>query len=49
MLEKLKEALKRKRKEGTDFYDCEEEHLLGHAVIRTGQCLVWWSPEFELS
>ncbi|MDB4671441.1 DUF4297 domain-containing protein [Pirellulaceae bacterium] len=49
MLEKLKEVLKRKRKEGTEFFDCEEEHLLGHATIRTDQCKVWWSEEFEIS
>jgi hypothetical protein len=48
MLESLKEKLQAKRKAGTNFFDCEEEHLLGHAVIRTDQCKVWWSPEFHL-
>ncbi len=48
MLDLLKTILRRKRNEGTNFFDCEEEHLLGHAVIRSGQCKVWWSPEFEL-
>jgi hypothetical protein len=49
MLEKLKEVLKRKREEGTEFFDCEEEHLLGHATIRTDQCKVWWGEEFAVS
>ena len=48
MLEQLRIALKRKREEGTNFFDCGEEHLLGHAVIRSGQCKVWWSEEFDL-
>lgn len=49
MLKKLKEVLKRKRDEGTNFFDCQEEHLLGHATIRTSQCKVWWSKEFKIS
>lgn len=48
MLDMLKTVLRRKRIEGTNFFDCEEEHLLGHAIIRSGQCKVWWSPEFDV-
>lgn len=48
MLETLRAVLKRKKQEGTNFFDCEEEHLLGHAVIRTGLCKVWWSDQFDI-
>lgn len=49
MLEQLKTSLKRKKMDGTEFFNCKEEHLLGHAVIRTAQCKVWWSKEFDVN
>ncbi len=49
MLASLKAILREKREEGTELYDCDEEHLLGHATIRTGQCKVWWSKAFKLT
>ena len=49
MLSCLKQCLARKGHNGTNFFDCQEEHLLGHAIIRTGQCKVWWSNKFALS
>ncbi len=48
MLDSLKTALKQKCEGGANVFNCVEEHLLGHAVIRSGQCKVWWSHEFEL-
>ncbi len=48
MLERLRQCLHERRAKGDDFFDAREEHLLGHAVIRTAQCKVWWSPEFDL-
>ena len=30
------------------FYECTYEHLYGIAGILTEECLVWWSPEFEI-
>jgi Cap4 dsDNA endonuclease len=30
------------------FFGCTYEHLCGVAGILTEECLVWWSPEFEL-
>ena len=48
MLDSLKTVLKQRCEGGANVFDCEEEHLLGHAVIRSGQCKVWWSQEFKL-
>lgn len=49
MLEEIKTGLSHRRESGTQFFDCDEEHLLGHAVIRTDQCKTWWSEPFELA
>jgi hypothetical protein len=48
MLEEIRTGLTLRRNTGTDFFDCDEEHLLGHAVIRTEQCKTWWSESFSV-
>lgn len=48
MLEEIIKGLRVRRKSETEFFDCDQEHLLGHAVIRTDQCKIWWSESFKV-
>ena len=34
--------------ESGSLYGCKPEHLLGAAGVLTENCLIWWSPEFEV-
>ncbi len=50
MLGRLRALLGERRRDGdVDLYGSCDEHLLGHAMIRTEQCKVWWSLEFDLN
>ncbi len=48
MLDKLREVIRNRMTTGDELFGSMEEHLLGHAVIRTDQCKVWWSEQFDL-
>lgn len=50
MLKELRRRLRdRYNQDRQHFFECSYEHLCGMAGILTEECLVWWSPEFEIS
>ncbi|KGF73984.1 hypothetical protein DO97_00105 [Neosynechococcus sphagnicola sy1] len=49
MLKELRKRLRdRYNRDRQQFFECTYEHLCGIAGILTEECLVWWSPEFEI-
>ena len=45
MLEKFRSRLEDRRADGTQLYDCTNEHLEGFAYVLTSECLVTWSAD----
>lgn len=43
MLSELRSRFQQRRKEGSQLYDCSDEHLEGFAFSLTAQCKVQWS------
>ena len=49
MLKELRARLRdRYNRDKQHFFECTYEHLCGFVGILTEECLVWWSPEFEI-
>jgi hypothetical protein len=49
MLMDLQRRIKdRMRNRRVELFDCCYEHLLGYAAIKTNECKVWWSTEFDV-
>jgi hypothetical protein len=50
MLKELRLRLrKRYNQDRSGFFDCNYEHLCGVAGILTEECVVWWSPTFDIT
>jgi hypothetical protein len=50
MLKELRKRLRhRYEKDSQQFFECTYEHLWGIVGILTEECVVWWSPQFEMS
>lgn len=45
MLAEFRKRLQRRRQDGTQLYDCSDEHLEGVAYSLTSECTVQWSAE----
>lgn len=43
MLSELRSRFQQRRKEGSELYECSNEHLEGFAYSLTSQCIVQWS------
>lgn len=49
MLKELRKRLRnRYDKDRQQFFECTYEHLWGIVGILTEECVVWWSPQFEM-